>query len=252
MTDLAYSLDRTITIRAPREFVFRFLSTSEFWSKWWGPGSSIDARPGGAMKIRYPNGVEAGGKVIECVPPDRIVFTFGYASGQPMGIGESTVTISLTSKSDETMVALHHDLADATLRDQHVQGWRYQLSTFANTVTGELHSGAAQMIDAWFEAWVDPDDARRQAEFDRLAIASCEYRDKFSALSGTEEISTHAGAAQRFMPGFRIRRSGDVKHCNGVVLADWVTEGGPHAGNGTTMFVFSPSGKIEWATGFWP
>src|SRR4029078_2854199 len=77
---LDHHLDRNITIEAPQDLVFKYFTTSERWAAWWGPGSSIEPTPGGRVVIRYPNGVEGGGEVVEVVPPERIVFTFGFAS----------------------------------------------------------------------------------------------------------------------------------------------------------------------------
>ena len=56
-------------------------------------GSSRE--PGGAVHIRFPNGVVAGGEVVEIAPVERVVFTFGFASGQPIPLGASRVTITL-------------------------------------------------------------------------------------------------------------------------------------------------------------
>ena len=43
-----------------------------------------------------------------------------------------------------------------------------------------------------------------------------------------------------------MARNGEVRHCQGVVLADWsATEM-----SGTNVFVFSPDGKIDLVTGF--
>src|SRR6188472_3849348 len=96
-TALSHRLDRTLVIRARPQTVFRFFTDSAQWATWWGAGSTIDAQPGGRMWIRYPNGVEVGGHVIEVVPPERIVFTYGYVSGTPMPPGDSRVTIRLTA-----------------------------------------------------------------------------------------------------------------------------------------------------------
>lgn len=59
-----HRLDRTVLIRATRATVVRHFTDSARFAAWWGTGSSIDARPGGAVLIRYPNGVEAGGEVV--------------------------------------------------------------------------------------------------------------------------------------------------------------------------------------------
>src|SRR5258707_8644976 len=97
MGDLLHKLDRTIFIKARRETVFRYFTDAERWAAWWGKGSAIDARTGGKVLIRYPNGVEVSGEVLEIAPPERIAFTYGYASGQPIGPGASRVTIRLES-----------------------------------------------------------------------------------------------------------------------------------------------------------
>ena len=112
MTSLPHRLDRTVVIRAPRDLVFRFFTDTPRWASWWGSGSSIDARPGGRMLIRYPGGVEASGEVVEVSPPERIVFTYGYVSGKPaIPPGGSRVTIHLDPHHDGTRVRLTHELA---------------------------------------------------------------------------------------------------------------------------------------------
>src|SRR5580700_2941486 len=95
MTTLPHRLDRTVVIRAACETVFRFFTDSARWASWWGAGSTIDPRPGGKVLIRYPNAVEVSGEVLEVLAPERIVFTYGYASGTPIPPGGSRVTISL-------------------------------------------------------------------------------------------------------------------------------------------------------------
>ena len=95
MNTLPYRLDRTVTITASRETVFRFFTDSARWASWWGAGSTIEARPGGPVYIRHPNGVETLGEVVEVQSPERIVFTYGFASGKPIPPGSSRVTIRL-------------------------------------------------------------------------------------------------------------------------------------------------------------
>ena len=64
MASHRHHLDRTIDIHARPETVFRFLTDPARWASWWGAGSTIDARPGGRLLIRYPGGVEAAGEVV--------------------------------------------------------------------------------------------------------------------------------------------------------------------------------------------
>ena len=137
---LAHTLDRAILIRAERELVFSFFTDNARWAAWWGAGSSIDARRGGRVFIRYPGGTEVSGEVVEIAAPERIVFTYGYVSGTPIAPGGSLVTISLEPQPAGTLVRLSHAFAESSVRDQHVQGWRYQLSLFANAVANDAFS----------------------------------------------------------------------------------------------------------------
>jgi uncharacterized protein YndB with AHSA1/START domain len=169
MTALPHRLDRTVLIHADRETVFRYFTDPARWAQWWGASSTIEARPGGRVFIRHPNGVESAGEVIEIGPPARIVFSYGFVSGKPMPSGSSRVTVTLEPASG-TRVLLCHEFADSSVRDEHVQGWRYQLSVFSNVVADEANAGAAGAVDGWFHAWSEPDDAAREATLARIAM----------------------------------------------------------------------------------
>jgi uncharacterized protein YndB with AHSA1/START domain len=253
MTTLTHQLDRTIVIGAPPDAVFRYLTDSDRWAKWWGAGSAIDARPGGRVVVRYPNGVEAAGEVLEVAPPTRIVFTYGYASGKPIAPGGSRVTITLSAAGKGTRLQLTHAFAEADTRDAHVQGWRYQLSVFANLVADAQHANVEATVDAWFDAWADTDADHRAATLARIATTDVQMRDKFTCVAGAADLTEHIAGAQRFMPGFRLRRDGAPRHCQGLVLADWTASGpdGAVRGTGTNVFALDPDGRIDTVTGFW-
>ena len=86
MIALSYRLDRTVVIRARRDTVFRFLSNAAEWAEWWGAGSTIDARPGGAkhgaqLRIVDAAAVAAGEDAVghvrlEAVPAARRIAAF--------------------------------------------------------------------------------------------------------------------------------------------------------------------------------
>lgn len=250
---LPYSLERSVVIQAPPDTVFSFFQDSARWAKWWGAGSTIAAKPGGDVFIRYPGNVEVAGKVLEIDAPRRIVFTYGFVSGEPIPAGSSRVTIELHEQRGGTRLTLTHVFAAEKVRDEHVQGWRFQLSVFANVVADEVNANAARHVDLWFQAWGDPSVAARQVTLREIATPEVRMQDRFSNLDGMEDVLAHLSATQRFMPGLTLRRSGDIRHCQGMVLADWTVTGldGKERGKGTNVFVFAPSGKIEWVTGFW-
>lgn len=240
MQALPYDLSRTVHIQAPPETVFDFFTDSARWAAWWGAGSTIDPTPGGKVYIRHGNGVEVLGEVLSIDPPRQIVFTYGYASGNPIPPGASRVTITLSSVREGTRLELHHEFAEAAPRDLHVQGWRYQLSLFANAVANRHFADAAASVDAWFAVWTMADEAARNAELARIADPAIRFRNHYSHLEGYEDVSAHIAAALRFMPGVALARTGDVRHCQGAVLVDW------SAGqtSGASVFQFAPDRRI--------
>jgi uncharacterized protein YndB with AHSA1/START domain len=252
-TTLRFQIDRAVIIRATPETVFRFFTNSADWARWWGAGSTIDARPGGQVLIRYPGGNEASGEVLDVHPPERIVFTYGYANGQLIPPGGSCVTICLEAVAEGTRVRLTHDVADAAVRDEHVQGWRYQMAVFSVAVAEVVNSGATAAVDAWFEAWSAPDAGTSERMLTEIVAPGVTFRDAFSNLTGIADVLPHLAAARRFMPGITLKRVGDVRHCQGTALADWIAAAGDGAerSRGTNVFVFGPTGKIEAVTGLW-
>ena len=123
------------------------------------------------MFIRHPGGVEVSGEVTDVQPPQRIAFTYGYATGtrepgrdvagddparDARGAGPRASTCPMP-------------LPKRAARDEHVQGWRYQLSLFGNLVAAEAFAGAAEVVDGWFAAWSDPDASTREATLTRIA-----------------------------------------------------------------------------------
>ena len=250
---LVHTLERTLVIEAERQTVFRFFTDTARWEKWWGSGSSIDPHVGGSVAIRYPDGTEAVGAIVEIAPPERFVFTYGYKRGTPIPPGASLVTIVLEPHAAGTTLRLSHAFADAAVRDEHVQGWRYQLSLFANAIADDLHAGAERLIDRWFAAWSEPDAAAREAGIQEVAAEQIRMRDRFSAVAGISDLREHLAAVHRFMPGMRLERDGAVRHCQGMVLANWVAraqDGGRRAA-GTNVFVLDAQGRIGSVTGFW-
>jgi uncharacterized protein YndB with AHSA1/START domain len=254
MSALEHVLERTVLIRATRETVFRYFTDRDRFAAWWGEGSTIDARPGGVLRIRYPNGVLASGEVVEVVPPSRVVFTYGYEDpAKPVRPGGSRVVVTLDERKDGTLLRLRHELPDAAARDQHVQGWRYQLAVFANVVAREASAGLPSAVDAFFAAWSEKDDGRRRSVLAAIATDDVTFADAFSCTEGIDDLVAHLSAAQFHMPGIVLSRTGDVRVCQGTAVADWTAQGadGAARGKGTNVFDLAPDGRIARVVGFW-
>jgi len=253
MESLPHQLERMLVIQASPETVFRYFTDSARWAAWWGAGSSIEARTGGAVVIRYPNGVRVLGEVLEIHEPVRIVFTYGYESGKPIPPGASRVTILLDPDARGTRLQLKHEFAESAVRDQHVAGWRFQLSLFANLVADHINANAGDLVDAWFEAWTIADDSTRAEALNRIATPNASFRDRYACIHGLHELSDHIAASLRFMPGVRLERKGSVRHCQHTVLSDWIVNGpdGQPRMSGTNVFILGSDGRIETVTGLW-
>lgn len=248
MTELTEALDRRITICARRETVFAYFTDSNRFAKWWGEGSHIEPRPGGAVFIHYPNGITAKGEVVAIEPPRRIVFTYIYG-----GDAASLVTITLDETKEGTAVNLHHAFSSAKIRDHFVQGWRYQLALFSKAVADEAQGGVALRVDAFLRAWGEPDGKTRRELMESCATPEIVFRDAYSATDGLDDMLTNLDAIQLFMPGMTLVRSGDVRHSHGTAIATWTAkkENGDPAGTGTNVFDLSPEGRIARVVGFW-
>jgi uncharacterized protein YndB with AHSA1/START domain len=250
---LPHRLDRRLVIRAPRETVFEFFTDPAQWASWWGAGSTIEAQPGGRVRIRYPNGVEVAGEVLEVRSPERIAFSYGYVSGTPIAVGDSRVTIRLDAHPQGTLLQLTHEFREAGQRDAHVPGWRYQLSVFANLVAAKIVGEVVEPIDRWFQAWSTVDRDTRERVLATLAAANIHVEDRFSRFEGLDDLLGHVRAVQQFMPGLRIERRGVPRRSQWTVLADWaaVGESGEVRSTGTNVFTFGGDRRIESVVGVW-
>jgi uncharacterized protein YndB with AHSA1/START domain len=248
---LDHALERTVRIAARPATVFRFFTDPARFAVWWGAGSHIDARPGGAVHIRYPNGVVASGEVVEVVPDRRIVFTYGYEDGgKPIPPGGSRVTVTLEEAARGTLLRLRHELATEGARDAHVPGWRYQLAVFANVASAEEHAGVDARVDAFFAAWAEPDAARRRETLAEVVTDGVTFRDAFACTAGLDDLVAHTGAVQMHMPGVVLRRAGNVRQCQGTAVVEWeMVSDGAARGRGTNVFELAPDGRIAGAVG---
>jgi len=250
MSDFPHRVERSVVIGARPETVFRFFTDSERWARWWGQGSTIEAWEGGTLYIRHPNGIETVGTVLDVCQSQRIVFTYGFTSGKPIPLGGSRVTIRLEPDPSGTKLHLLHEFQEEISAEEHLQGWRFQLSVFSNVVAQEVHAGCEKTVDEWFGIWTVQDAETRTAMLARVAGSAIRYRDRFSLLDGIADVNAHIAAYQRFMPGLDFKRKGACRHCQGTVLVDWTAAGtdGNERMSGAGVFDLDPDGRITSVT----
>src|SRR5918994_278422 len=105
--EIAASFD--VTFGAPPGEVFRVFPRPGPLRPLDGRGRRARPEPGGRLRVGYPNGQVAGGRVVAVEPDRRIVFTWGCeGDGQAVPAGSSTVEITLEPVAGGTEVRLRH------------------------------------------------------------------------------------------------------------------------------------------------
>jgi uncharacterized protein YndB with AHSA1/START domain len=119
----------TRRIAASPATVFSFFTDLERWTSWQGVDGELDARPGGAFRIRMPGAQVASGRFVEVVPERRLVITWGWeGEAPPVPPGSTTVVIELEPAEDGTLLRLTHSgLAPEPVAEHHRQGWEHYL-----------------------------------------------------------------------------------------------------------------------------
>ena len=133
MTDVEVS----IRIDAPPETVFRYFTDRDRMRVWMGVTAEIDPRPGGGYRVNVTGLDTAVGEYVEVVPPERIVWTWGWEGSATIPPGSTTVEVTLTPDGDATVVHLRHSgLPTEEFEQEHAKGWTHYWSRLAVAAPG--------------------------------------------------------------------------------------------------------------------
>jgi uncharacterized protein YndB with AHSA1/START domain len=119
----------TRLIAASPATVFSFFTDAERWTSWQGVDGEVDARPGGAFRIRMPGAQVASGRFVEVLPVEKLVITWGWeGDAPPVPPGSTTVVIELEPAETGTLLRLTHSgLAPQPVAEHHREGWERYL-----------------------------------------------------------------------------------------------------------------------------
>ena len=93
-------LVRQVSIDAPVATVFKYLVEPALMSKWMGQACVFEPFEGGEYRCEINDTIVAGGKVLEVVQDQKIVYTFGWEGGEnPVAVGSSKVEITLENRA---------------------------------------------------------------------------------------------------------------------------------------------------------
>jgi uncharacterized protein YndB with AHSA1/START domain len=259
-TDLPALVSRSVTVPAPRDLVWRLISTNEGWSAWWGPGSTIDARPGGAMSIAFPDGRRAAGTVQQVEPPTHLTFTFGYdREDAPVPVDGSLVELTLADAPDGTgtIVQLLHRLSDEGLAALHEPGWRYQLGLFRDVVArANFGPDLTGHVDQWHAAWGMSERDERRRTLLALLVPDAVVDEPMATLQGPDEIDAWIEQARAHLPA-TVKRSSPVALNGAHAMWSWeITDSGANSTTsaqiaGTAIARLAPDGRFKTITSFW-
>ncbi len=247
-----FIVHREVLIHAPAEAIFGFFTEPEKLAAWFGAGSTIEARKGGEVSIRFPDGSPAQGKVLEIDAPRRIVFTWGYPrEGSPIAPGATTIEVTLADKPDGTLVSLKHRLPTQESADQHAGGWAYHMARLSSQAARAFYAEpASAAVDAWFAAWATEGDESAK----HLSAGVTEdvvYRDDAAIASSRAELHDHIARCHKFMHGVKMVRTGPVFQVADEALCDAAMEAaGKQFGTVRLAFKLARDGRIRHATGF--
>jgi uncharacterized protein YndB with AHSA1/START domain len=256
MPDPGRPVEVTLVIAARPATIFRYFTDPARFARWMGQGSALDPEPGGRLRVGYPTGRVAAGRVVAVEPDRRIVFTWGYeGDGQAVPAGSSTVEVTLEPVADGTEVRLRHSgLPAGEPPVAHLAGWRHALATLAYAGSADqLAPVLADRVADWLAAWNEPDPARRAELLGRCLADGGRFRDPTSAVDGAGQLADHIGMVQRLTGGARLAGRGGPEACHGLVRFGWAAVGPGEVvlATGTNVAGTDLDGRFRWVTGFW-
>ncbi len=130
-------LELEMRVAASPETVFRFLNSGEGMARWFGSKVELDPKPGGEIRVRVNDKNTARGEIVEIVPNERVVFTFGWeGEDQAVPPGASTVEIALVPDGDGTIIRLKHSGLTTEQAASHKEGWEHYLPRLVKLAEG--------------------------------------------------------------------------------------------------------------------
>jgi uncharacterized protein YndB with AHSA1/START domain len=131
------AVDVSIRIEAQPDTVFRYFVDPERMCAWMGVTAELDPRPGGRFRINVTGGDIAVGEYVEIVPPQRVVWSWGWEGSDGTPPWSSVVEVTLTPDGEATVVHLRHSgLPDEDSRSNHRKGWTHYTARLAIAATG--------------------------------------------------------------------------------------------------------------------
>ena len=220
------------TIEASPETVWGILTTPELFSMWMDGNVEFEAREGSPFRAEFPNyqTVIAGEVVTFDADARHLGLTWGVESGpqaEAFPAGCSLVEFRVHDVDVGCRVELRHSqLPSAAVAQENEGGWRFRLSQMALYANrADLESGLERTLAGWFSAWNELDDATRLETLQACCADEIEFRDDWAVAGGIDLLNQHISNCFRYMPGWKLEPTGDVRICRGEALVGWRSVG---------------------------
>lgn len=122
-------IERRVSVSPDR--VFAYFTDAEKWMKWQGTEAEIELAPGGLWRVNVTGDGFASGRVVEVVPNERVVFTWGWEQGPLVPPGSTTVAIDVVPDGDGTLIRLTHSALPPEQVEIHRVGWDHYVGRLA-------------------------------------------------------------------------------------------------------------------------
>lgn len=140
-------IEREVLVQASVERVWAVVTEAEHVARWFAfGGAEVEARPGGALVLRWDEHGTFRGRVVAAEPPRRFAYRWALVPDVEPGPGNSTlVEITLTPEGDATRLRVVESGFDALdvspeARARHVaeneQGWLGGLDALRDYAAG--------------------------------------------------------------------------------------------------------------------
>ena len=107
-------------------------------------------------------------------------------------------------------------------------------------------------IGAYGDAWLEPDEARREALLERAWAPEAVYCDPLAVVRGRAELSGHIAATQHSLDGGRVEVTAEAVRHHDSAFFPWAIRdaGGATVMTGFDVVQLDEDGRITRLTGF--
>ena len=122
------AVEREVRLPVPPAVAWTYWTDPERIVRWMGSRATLEARPGGTVRVEYGNGAVMLGEVVELDPPRRLVLTWGWEDpAEIVRPGESRVEVTFEGTAGGTLVRVRHLGLPESEGAGHAEGWDYFL-----------------------------------------------------------------------------------------------------------------------------